>query len=98
MAKTEPGLVLPAKESDTSAPQTFPGFPGVYAPGEPVGLSTLGLDEKEAADLIEEMGLPLVAHRAEVGGDDDEVEVAVEVKPTPTATENQGGLTSADDS
>ena len=40
-------------------PQTFGGFPGVYAVGEPVALGTLGLTEKEAKAKIKEMNLPL---------------------------------------
>jgi hypothetical protein len=40
-------------------PMMIPGFPGVWTPGEAKSLQALGLEENEAADLVEETGAPL---------------------------------------
>lgn len=58
-------LVLPAGRSQSLEAQTFPGFPGVYVPGEPVGLSKLGLTVAEANTAIAEMGLPLMQTKSD---------------------------------
>lgn len=60
MAKTkhEPALVL--RGDHVVAERTyFPGFPGVFFPGEPVLLSSVGMTEQEARERITELGLPL---------------------------------------
>jgi hypothetical protein len=57
-------LVLPVNRSSSVEPQTFPGFPGLWVPGVAVAVSDLGLTSDEAATLVREMGLPLVAGEA----------------------------------
>lgn len=62
----EPGLRLKRGARSSTVAVTFPGFPGTYAPGEAVGLSELGLTEKEAKERIKESDLPLEFTSAEV--------------------------------
>lgn len=57
--KKEAALVLPVEAATVAAPVTFPPFPGEYAPGEPVAISSLGISADEAAAMIEDMNLPL---------------------------------------
>ena len=52
-------LILPEDAAATSEPQTFPPFPGLYTPGVPVALETIGLEAKEAKEQIEALNLPL---------------------------------------
>lgn len=42
-------------------PVTLPGFPGVWMPLESKSLEALGLEEEEAAQLVEDLALPLEA-------------------------------------
>lgn len=59
---TDDGFVIPEGTFSSSAPQNFPGFPGIWQDGVPIALSDLGLFDKEAAaDLVAELGLPLEA-------------------------------------
>lgn len=62
MSDSTNALVLPVEATSSSEAQTFPGFPGVYRPGVPVLLSTIGIDLMEARASIEALGLPLVEH------------------------------------
>lgn len=62
MSDSTNALVLPVDSTSSSEAKTFPGFPGVYRPGVPVLLSTIGLDLMDARASIEELGLPLVEH------------------------------------
>lgn len=55
----ENALVLKKDAVATDTPHTFPGFPGEYAPGQPVALEQIGLTPKEAKRLIKELNLPL---------------------------------------
>jgi hypothetical protein len=59
MASKEVAYVLPEGPGSIQEYQSFGGFPGEWLPGQPVALSTLGLDADTAARLVEEMGLPL---------------------------------------
>lgn len=60
MTSSPNALVLPAERASSSEAQTFPGFPGVYRPGVPVLLTTIGLDLMAARAAIADLGLPLV--------------------------------------
>ncbi len=62
MADADLELVLPAASS--VEPQTFGGaFPGVWRPGVPQRVSTLGLTAEGARRLVALHGLPLVEAR-----------------------------------
>lgn len=74
-ATTEPSLVLPADAVASTAPQTFPPFPGEYAPGVPVPVASLGMTVDEADRLVRELGLPLESVKvARDGGTDNDTE------------------------
>jgi len=55
---THDALVLPEDAGYHDA-TTFVGIPGVYAPGVPVALATIGLSADEAGDRIASLGVPL---------------------------------------
>lgn len=57
--ESENAVVL-AEDALVHDAATFVGMPGVYAPGNPVLLTTIGLDADEALERIESLGLPLV--------------------------------------
>jgi hypothetical protein len=57
--KKEAAYVLPDEPGAIQEYQSFTGFPGRFLPGQPVNVSSLGLDAETADRLVEELGLPL---------------------------------------
>jgi hypothetical protein len=58
-------LVLPVDRAPSIEPQVFGGFPGVWTPGVPIAVESLGLTVNDARRLVEERGLPLVVESVE---------------------------------
>jgi hypothetical protein len=53
------GFVLPRDATSSADVVTFPGFPGVWTPGEAKPVEALGIPLAEARDLVAELNLPL---------------------------------------
>jgi hypothetical protein len=69
-AEKETALVLSqdAVAASGSSPVHFPGFPGVWAPDQPIAVSALGFgSEKEALAEVKLRGLPLEEKKVDVG-------------------------------
>jgi hypothetical protein len=81
VADKETAYVLPDEPGAIQEYQSFGGFPGRFLPGEPVSVSSLGLDAKTAAALVKDLGLPLK-------------KTSVAVEPTPQ-TENEAEVQAA---
>lgn len=60
----ETAFVLPVEAAASMEPQTIPGLPGLWTPGEPKTVTELGLTATEARDLVKEHGAPLEATKA----------------------------------
>lgn len=66
MPDKEVAFVLPEEHASSLEPHTFPGFPGLFVPGEPVGVSRLGMTATEARAAVKELDLPLHETKADV--------------------------------
>ena len=58
-AEPAAAYVLPEGALPSTEAHQFVGFPGLWAPGVPQLVSTVGLTPAEAARLVAELGLPL---------------------------------------
>jgi hypothetical protein len=94
-------LVLPAEAVSSSSPTTFPGFPGVWPPGEPIEAQVfvdagLFADPDEMVSFASELGLPLETTTVKKGSAplperpnhvSEEPEPPPEEEPEPTSEE-----------
>lgn len=63
-SNVQTAYVLTEGYASSTEPQVFQGFPGRWAEGEPVAVADLGLTAERAAELVEELGLPLEKTKA----------------------------------
>jgi hypothetical protein len=57
MPDTETGFVLPVESASSTAPQTIPGLPGIWTPGEAQAATAFGLTVTEMRDLISDLNV-----------------------------------------
>lgn len=96
----ETAYVLPEDAMPTTEAQVFPGFNGVFFPGEPVAVTDLGYTATEAAALVKELGLPLKKTTAkptlEEGARPSSASVRSEPGEPPAELSPMPGLSQAD--
>jgi hypothetical protein len=90
MAKAS-GFVLPVESVSSTEAVTFPGFPGIWLPGEPVALETLGgITMEEAREQIKALDLPLKEAKADVPDAEPASPPTQEPAVEPAETEGSG--------
>lgn len=70
MADKETGYVLPLEAASSSEPQSLPGVPGLWTPGEAKAASELGLSVGEMREMVSDLNLPLKEKRVDAPPDD----------------------------
>jgi hypothetical protein len=82
-SRKEAAFVLPKGTTPSTDAQTFPEFPGVFTPGEPVRVAGLGFESvADAHARADELGLPLKRTTHTFPPDDGVAESALEAAET----------------
>lgn len=92
-----PALVLDDPSVASEEPRHFAGFPGLWAPGAPVLVASLGFESDDAAYArVEELGLPLVETAAPLPATEPDGPALLELN-APDAIAAIGELTDPDE-